>query len=265
MKKTVLITGGSSGIGLALVHRFAKAGYNIVLSALPGTEFDEVVEQILRAYPGIELLSHPLDLSKTEAPAQLWTLIQDNQWSIDVLVNNAGFGTWGEVQRIDAETDLEMINLNIKAVYSLTRLALDHMQERKSGHIIFIASIAAFQPNPYMAAYGATKAFVRSFGLALYHELKEKKSPVSVTTICPPAIPTAFQKVAGMEQSALFSGWLSSDVETVANAIWKGYQKKSRQVIPTWYLPLVAPFTRLLPESLSIWMAKRTLRKNLPD
>lgn len=264
MKKTVLITGGSSGIGLALVHRFAKAGYRLVLSALPGSEFDEVVDLIPRSYPGIELLTYPLDLSKPDAPAQLWTFIQDQYWSIDVLVNNAGFGTWGKVHRIDPVTDVRMIDLNITAVYSLTRLALDHMQERKTGHIIFIASIAAFQPNPYMAAYGATKAFVRNFGLALYHELKEQKSPIRITTICPPAIPTAFQKVAGMQQSALFSGWLSSDVETVANAIWKGYQRKSRQVIPTWYLPIVATISRLFPESWSIWIGKLTLRKNLP-
>lgn len=265
MKKTVLITGASSGIGLAVARHFAHAGYRLILTALPGSEFEDAAHSLTNLYPEIDVLIFPGDLTDPEVPDQLWSFIQDQNRSIDVFVNNAGVGTWGQAGKIEVRQELKMIDLNIRAAYVLTRIVLKHMQENRSGHIIFIASIAAFQPNPYMAAYGATKAFIRSFGLALHHELKEQGSPVRILMVCPPAIPTAFQATAGMQRSALFSGWLSSDVETVAKAIWSGFQQNRRQVIPTWYLTLLAPITRLLPESLSIWMAKRTLQKNLPE
>ncbi len=264
MNQTVLITGGSRGIGLALARHFARAGDRLILAALPDPELEHAAQSLKDAFPDVQVLTYPVDLTTPDAPQRLWSFVHEHQWHVDVLVNNAGFGTWGEVPRIDVEQELRMIDLNIRAVYSLTRLALDTMQTRDSGHIIFIASIAAFQPNPYMATYGATKAFIRNFGMALYHELKAKRSGIRVTTVCPPAIPTAFREVAGMHRSTLYSGWLSSDVETVARATWKGYLRKSRQVIPTWYLPLINPISRLLPEQFSIWLSRQTLRQNLP-
>ncbi|MEZ5032838.1 MAG: SDR family NAD(P)-dependent oxidoreductase [Saprospiraceae bacterium] len=265
MPETFLITGGSSGIGLALAHHAAKAGHRLILAALPGQELEDAGQSLRASYPGIDLHLCPTDLTRPEGPDEVYAFTQSRHLDVDVLVNNAGVGTWGRLHTLDPEKEVKMIELNILALYKLTRLYLTPMQERQAGHILFIASIAAFQPNPYMATYGATKAFVRSFGLALYHELKDQGSAVRVTTVCPPAIPTAFQRVAGMERSALFSGWLASDVASVAAAAWKGYQQKSPQVIPSRVLSFLQPFIRLLPESWSIWMARRTLRQNLPE
>ncbi len=265
MTKTVLITGGSSGIGLALARHFARAGHHLVLVALPGRELDDAQSSLQHEFPDVSINGFAIDLTRPDAPDQVWAFTSSKGLHVDVLVNNAGVGTWGILNNIDPEKEVQMLELNILALYKLTRLYLAPMQKRNAGHLLFIASIAAFQPNPYMAAYGASKAFVRSLGLGLYHELKDQGSDVRVTTICPPAIPTAFQRVAGMDRSALYSGWLSSDVETVARAAWKGYLRKKRQVIPTWYLPMVNMISRLLPEQFSIWIARQTLRKNLPE
>lgn len=265
MTKTVLITGGSSGIGRALAGHFARAGHHLILVALPGPELELAQTSIQQEYPDVEVHIYPVDLSQPGGPDQVWAFTSSKGIQVDVLVNNAGFGTWGPLYTIDYEREVQMLELNILSLYKLTRLYLRPMHDRNAGHLLIIASIAAFQPNPYMAAYGASKSFVRSFGLALYHELKDQGSPIRVTTICPPAVPTAFQQVAGMSRSALFSGWLSSDVDTVARAAWIGYARKKRQVIPTWYLPVINVISRLLPEQLSIWMARQTLRKNLPE
>ena len=265
MPETFLITGGSSGIGLALAHHVARVGHHLILAALPGQELEEAGRDLRASFPGIDVHLCPVDLARPEGPDQVYAFTSSRDLVVDVLVNNAGVGTWGRLDTIDTRKEVGMIELNVLAQYKLTRLYLTPMQERKKGHILFVASIAAFQPNPYMSTYGATKAFVRSFGLALHHELIDQGSAIRVTTICPPAIPTAFQRVAGMEHSALFSGWLASDVESVAKAIWRGYRNNARQVIPSRLLTFLQPFIRLLPESWSIWMAKRTLRQNLPD
>lgn len=264
MIKTVLITGGSTGIGRALAAHFARAGHHLILVALPGSELELAQTSLQSEYPEVDIQIYPVDLTQPGGPEGVWAFTSSKGLHVDVLVNNAGFGTWGPLHSIDREREVQMLELNILALYKLTRLYLGPMHDRNAGHLLFIASIAAFQPNPYMAVYGASKAFVRSLGLALYHELRDQGSNIRVTTVCPPAIPTAFQEVSGMSQSALYSGWLSSDVETVARAAWIGYARKKRQVIPTWYLPIVNVISRLMPEQLGIWLARQTLRKNLP-
>lgn len=262
-KPIVLITGGSSGFGLELAHRFAGDGHSLVLVALPGRDLEEVSAALQGRYPGVAVHALGVDLSTTRGPEEVIAFTDGLGLDIGVLINNAGFGTWGYLPNVPVERELAMLRLNIEALYRLTQAYLPRMDARGRGHIINIASIAAFQPNPYMATYGASKAFVRSFSLALAQELRDQGSAVRVTVVCPPAARTPFQAASGMVRSALFSSWLAVDAPMVADAIYRGYRRGSRQVIPGWLFQVLAVITRLLPESVSTAIAIRTLRKGV--
>ncbi len=263
-KNTILITGSSSGFGLELAHRFAASGHALVLVALPGEEFDRAKTIIEQGHPGAEVYALPVDLTETDGPERVFAFTQKMGIAIDGLINNAGFGTWGFLPDISQEKEESMIQLNIMALYRLTRLFLPGMIARKKGQIMHIASIAAFQPNPYMATYGATKAFVRSFSQALERELKDQGSPVRITTVCPPAARTPFREASGMKDSALFSGWLSVDAPLVAEAAYRAYQRKQGLIIPGRLYRILHVLTRFLPEWVSTNIAIQTLRKGLP-
>jgi short-subunit dehydrogenase len=263
-KDRVLITGGSSGFGLELAHRFGATGHDLLLVALPGEELEEAAHLVRTQYPSVEVHHFGVDLSLADGPKRVSDFVRAHSLRIDVLINNAGFGTWGFLPDIDGDRELAMLRLNIEGLYRLTRLFLPEMIAQRRGHIINIASIAAFQPNPYMAAYGATKAFVRSFSLALYWEMRDQQLPIHVTTVCPPAARTPFREASGMAESALFSGWLAVDAPLVADATFRGYRRKAYQVIPGRLYRFLYVLTRLLPERLSILIGLDTLRKGIP-
>jgi uncharacterized protein len=263
MATYTLITGGSTGIGLEIADRFARDGHNLLLVALPGPELETARTMLLAKYPTINVDLFAVDLSTTDGPDQVGAFTRAKEYVIEVLVNNAGFGSWGFLPAIDQAREETMIALNITALYKLTRHYLREMQARNKGHIIHTASIAAFQPNPYMATYGATKAFVRSFSIALEHELKDQGSGIRITTVCPPAAKTAFVQASGMDRASLASSWLSSDVPTIADAAYRQYKRGGGQIIPGRLFQFLHFVTGFFPESLSIAIGKMTLRKGL--
>jgi short-subunit dehydrogenase len=163
---TALITGASSGIGreLALVH--AARGGNMVLVARRMAELQELKAQIESAHK-VQVVIIAKDLSEPHAAREVYEQVQSMNLHIDVLMNNAGFGTLGEFASADVQTSLNMIHVNITALVELTRLFVPHMIARKAGRILDVASTAAFQPGPLMAIYYATKSFVVSFSEAL--------------------------------------------------------------------------------------------------
>lgn len=263
MEAYTLITGGSTGIGLELADRFARDGHNLLLVALPGPELEAARTLLLGKYPLIKVDLFAVDLSVQDGPDQLRAYTNSKGYVIEVLVNNAGFGSWGFLPQIDQSREEAMIALNITALYKLTRYYLKEMQARNKGHIIHTASIAAFQPNPYMATYGATKAFVRSFSIALEHELKDQGSGVRITTVCPPAAKTAFVQASGMDRASLATSWLSSDVPTIADAAYRQYKRGGGQIIPGRLFQFLHFITGFFPETLSIAIGKMTLKKGL--
>lgn len=260
----VVITGGSSGIGLELASRFGAEGYPLFLVALPGKELEEAALILKDKYPTLQVTHLGVDLSREDGPDRVLAFVREQEMDVDVLVNNAGFGTWGFLPDVDQERELSMLRLNIEGLYRLTRLFLADMIEKRRGHIVNIASIAAFQPNPYMAAYGASKAFVRSFSLSLYWEMRDQKLPIHITTVCPPAVRTPFRDAAGMKDSALFSSWLAVDAPLVADAAFRGFKRKSYQVIPGLLYRFLYVVIRLVPERVSVMIGLHTLRKGLP-
>lgn len=227
-----LITGGSSGIGLALSYRFARAGYRLLWVGIDATEMQAASATFEQDHPTTLIDQFIIDLSQPTAAGQVHRWANDRGEAVDVLINNAGFGTSGYLPEIDREREQTMIRLNVSTLHELSTRFLEDMLARNSGHIINLASISAFQACPYLTTYAATKAFVKNFSEGLNYELKAKKSKVRVTAVCPPPVRTGFAAAAKMEDSKLFDSWMVVTAEQVANATFRAMQKGQSVVVP---------------------------------
>jgi short-subunit dehydrogenase len=191
--ETVLITGASSGIGLELAKCFAADGCRLILVARNRDALEKLAEE-LRRKNKIEATVLPGDLSLPETPKRIFAKLSAQNISVDVLVNNAGFGANGSFVEISLQTQLEMLQVNITALMELTGLFLPDMIQRERGGILNVGSVAGFVPGPGMAVYYATKAFVLSFTEALAEELKGTGLKISV--LCPGPTESNFGNVA---------------------------------------------------------------------
>ncbi len=191
--KTVLITGASSGIGKETAYKYAENNYNLVLVARRINRLEMIQKEIESKYSvSVELVN--LDLSKIDSADVLYNKVKSKGIDVDVLINNAGFGINDSFLDSDIDKETDMILLNVVTLTRLTKLFVRDMVQKGEGHIINIASTAAFQPIPKFAVYGATKSYVLNFSEALAFELKGKN--VSVTAICPGATQSEFAKVS---------------------------------------------------------------------
>lgn len=200
MKKTILITGASSGIGYELAVVAARNGDTVILAARRGDKLQSLKQKLENEYQ-TKVHCVPVDLSEADAPAKLYQFVKSNNLHVDYLVNNAGFGDMQEFRNADTLKIDEMIRLNVQSLTILTKLFLADMLKTGYGRIMNVASTAAFQPGPGMAVYYATKAYVLSFSQALGQELKG--SGVTVTALCPGPTLSEFQEVSGMGRSPL--------------------------------------------------------------
>ncbi|NEQ96288.1 MAG: SDR family oxidoreductase [Cyanothece sp. SIO2G6] len=195
---TSLITGASSGIGAAFAQAMAVRGDSLVLVARSQDKLETLAQQ-LRQQHGVRVEVIVQDLTQDDAATAIAHAVRTLNMTVDVLVNNAGFGDYGAFCDGDRTKQLDMIRLNILALTDLTYQFLPGMIERQSGHIINVASIAAFQPIPYLAVYAATKSFVLSFSEALWVEVEP--FGVKVLALCPGPTVTNFQAVAEFPDS----------------------------------------------------------------
>ena len=201
-----LVTGASTGIGAEFARQFAARGHDLVVVARSADRLEELAAQ-LRAAHGVEVTVLAMDLSVPTAAGELWQRTNCLGLEIDVLVNNAGFGTHGEVADGDPQRLEDAIELNCRTLVGATARYLPQMRARGGGTIINIASTAAFQPLPKMAVYGATKAFVLSFTEAVWAE--ERKHGVRVLAVCPGLTDTPFFELAGGAAAGAASGSLA--------------------------------------------------------
>lgn len=195
-----LITGASSGIGEEYARQLAAKGWSLILVARSQDRLEELRQQMTAAHPGIDVRSIPIDLSATGAPLQLFQQTQSVGLKVMLLINNAGFGAFGEFADIDRDRQRQMLDLNIAALVELSHLYLQTMYGQSAaqpsrGGIINIASVAGFMPLPYSSVYAATKAFVVSFTLAVAEEARHRG--VHVMLVNPGATATNFFQVAG--------------------------------------------------------------------
>ena len=244
--KTALITGGSSGIGFELAKLFADDGYQIVLVARGKEELDKAAAE-LRATHDVDVVTIPADLADPGSSKQLVEELTKQKITIDVLVNNAGFGLLGAFSDADEAKTIGMIQLNIAALTELSKRLLPGMLQRKRGRILNVASTAAFQPGPFMAVYYATKAYVLSFSEALHEELRD--TGVTVTTLAPGPTATSFQIRAQIDAVPLFRSGLM-DAASVAKIGYAALNRGQRLVIPGLRNSLGAFLIRLAPRRL---------------
>ena len=256
--QTALITGASGGIGYELAKQFARDHYNLVLVARSSDKLNQVAAE-LQSHFGVTVKTVALDLAAAPAPKFLFHQLRREGIAVDVLVNNAGFGVFGEFASMPEEEILGQIHLNITALTQLTRLFLPGMLARCRGKIMNVASTAAFQPGPMMAVYYATKAYVLSFSEALANEVAG--SGVVVSCFCPGATDTNFQKRANMENSRLFKKFRPMSAEAVARDGYRGLMAGRTVVISGVKNWMVAESVRFAPRklvtALSRWVAEK--------
>ncbi|MHB1673919.1 MAG: SDR family NAD(P)-dependent oxidoreductase [Acidobacteriaceae bacterium] len=190
-----LITGASSGLGEEFARQLAARGWSLVLVARSQDRLEKVRGELMSAHMGIDVVAIPLDLTAPGAPAELFQRTQAAHLDVDLLINNAGFGAFGEFASIDRARQRAMIDLNIVALVELAHLYLQPMNRRQRGAVVNIASVAGFSPLPYSALYAATKAFVLSFSQALFEEARQHG--VHVMVVNPGSTETNFFQVAG--------------------------------------------------------------------
>ena len=212
--ETALITGASSGIGLEMAKLFANDKSNLILVARSQEKLDRLAAE-LRGDCGVQVRVLTGDLADPQSPQAIFDALAAENLTVDVLVNNAGFGAAGSVAGLPLEKQLDMISVNVAALTHLTRLFLPGMIRHRSGGILNVASTAAFQPGPYMAVYYATKAYVLSFTEALAEEVVG--TGVGVTCLAPGPTATGFAATAAVENKLLFRLG-TTDVSTVAEA-----------------------------------------------
>lgn len=186
---TALITGASAGIGAAFAKELAVRQTNLVLVARSEQKLSDLATQ-LQARHNIQVEIVVQDLTKPDAAQTVFDTVCDRGITVDVLINNAGFGEYGDFVEIDRQKQLNMIQLNILALVDLTHLFLQQMRQRRSGSIINMSSVAAFQSMPYFAVYAATKSFILSFSEALWAE--NRQYGVRVIAVCPGPTDTNF-------------------------------------------------------------------------
>ena len=256
--KVALITGASSGIGEVFARRFAAREENVVLVARSEERLAALCNELERAHAGVACQHVALDLSEADAPRQLFEETGRRGLEVETLVNNAGFGSMGDFTTLDAKRELNMIDLNVRALVELTALYLKPMRERGRGALINVASTAAFQPVPYMATYAATKAFVLSFSEALWEE--NRAHGIKVLALCPGATATNFFAAADMERSPFRIGETPEQVvETALRALEQG----RGHVISGWANYFQTQAERLVPRSLVTRIAGKALRPSL--
>lgn len=256
-RQTALITGASGGIGLELARLFAAGGYDLVLVARGAAKLDELaVELRQRPEGGAAVRVLAKDLADPASPEEVCRELESAGVAVDVLVNNAGFATFGPFAEIPLGRELEELQLNVVTLTHLTKKLLPGMLVRRRGGILNLGSTAAFQPGPLMAVYYATKAYVVSFSEALAEELRG--TGVTVTALCPGPTETGFQRRAGMENSKLFSGLLQvADAPTVARAGYEGFRAGKRIVIPGLLNRVGVQSIRVSPRALATRLVKR--------
>jgi short-subunit dehydrogenase len=253
-RPVALITGASSGIGKALAANFAEFGYDLVLSARSVAKLEAVAGELQQRF-GIAAHVLPADLESAGGAAELHAEVKRRGFTLSALVNNAGYGTFGEFKDLQLDSQLGMMQLNMTSLVALAHLFLSDLLATK-GKMLNTASTAAFQPGPYMAVYYATKAFVLSFSEALAAELAE--SGVTVTALCPGPTASGFQDKAAMHHSGMVKGKQLPTSEEIARKGFRAMLRGRRVYIPglkNWtlaQLPRISP--RWLVTRIVIWV-----------
>jgi hypothetical protein len=249
-----IITGASSGIGEEFARQLASRGYDLVLVARRKERLAKLAET-LHAVHGVDCVPLEADLAQPSGRDRLAHALTPDKTRVEMLVNNAGFGTHGFFYETDLQRELEMIEVNCAAPVHLTKRFLPWMLDRKKGYIVNVASLSAFTPGPVMAMYFATKAFLLSFSEALWEECRD--TGVTVLALCPGPVKTEFQGSAGISPKARSSGTAPLPVERVVDDALRALFEGKRVVIPGFQARVAATLSKIMPKSRALKTVRR--------
>lgn len=230
-KNYALVTGGTSGIGYELVKLLAADGYNLIIVARHENDLIRIANEIKENF-SVDVVSIAKDLFNPENAFDLYNQVKTKNLRVDILINDAGQGVYGEFKDTDVRRELNIINLNISSLVVLTKLFLKDMLAHDQGRIMNLSSIASKIPGPWQSVYHGTKAFVQSFTEAVRSEVKETN--VTLTALLPGATDTDFFNKADMEQSKIVQEGKLDDPVTVAKDGYEAMMKGDDKVISGW-------------------------------
>jgi short-subunit dehydrogenase len=251
-----LVTGASAGLGRIFAGKLAARGCHIVLTARRADRLEELAAR-LRAEHGAQVVVVPGDLLQPGEPARIWNEASADGRSIDLLINNAGFGAQGEFHEVGIARHLDILQVNCAALTELAWLALGPMRDRRDGGIINVASIAAFQPVPRLATYAATKAYVLSLSEALWAENRD--AGIRILALCPGRTPTEFQEVAGTGSAEGAFGFRTPG--EVVDAGLSAFERGAVTVVPGMENRAATWVVRVMPRSALTRMMKTVVRR----
>jgi short-subunit dehydrogenase len=253
-RPVAVVTGASSGIGEEFARQLAARGFDLVLVARR-TERLEKLAEALRTEHAVDCAPIQADLSKAVERERVCSALENDRSRIEMLVNNAGFGTHGFFHETDLARELEMIEVNCAAPVHLTKRLLPWMMRRNKGYILNVASLSAYMPGPVMAMYFASKAFMLSFSEALWEECRN--TGVIVTALCPGPVKTEFQGTAGLSKNARSSGTAALPVDRVVREGLEGVFGGDRSVIPGYQQKFAAFMSRVVPKNAALRSVRR--------
>lgn len=253
LSKTALITGGSGGIGLELAKLFAKDKYNLILVARDEVKLMSAATELMAQY-NIQVVTLARDLFKRESPFEIYDELKSKGMTVNVLVNNAGQGEYGEFAETDINREFDIIQLNIGAYITMTKLFLQDMLVRNEGKILNVGSIAGEMPGPWQSVYHGTKAFVNSWSEAIRNELKDTN--ISVTVLLPGATETDFFNKASMQDSKILETSLSNP-EDVAKDGYEALMSGDDKIVSGFKNKAMVAMGNVTPDS----MAAENMRK----
>lgn len=251
--QTALVTGASAGIGVDLAECFAKDGYDLILTARSEAALQEVANRLSAAH-GIKAHTIAQDLGAYGGGSAVAAAIAAKGLNVDVVVNNAGYGHAGALTSSDMQTQLGMIDLNVRALVELTYIYWDRMLANKRGGILNVASTAAFQPGPLMANYYASKAYVLSFSEALWEEARG--TGVHVSCLCPGPTVSKFRERAGTGKTRLANASKVMASAPVAREGYNGFKRNKRVVVTGGNNKFIAGVGKYLPRETLLKMVR---------
>jgi uncharacterized protein len=241
--KWALVTGASSGIGVALARELARRGAKLILTARRRERLQSLAAEF--AAEGIETRIVVADLNDPAAPQQIYDATEGAGLIVDILINNAGLGQYGPFQSSQPEQEVSMVRVNCEAVVRLSRLFVPRMIERRRGWVLVVASTASFQPLPYLTTYAATKVFDRFFALGLAEEVAQYS--INVTALCPGTTESEFFEVA---RAGVFRKRKMQSADEVARLGIAALVRGQRTIIPKWSGWFTAFMVRFVPVGL---------------